>query len=512
MQPWVVLSQGCTTTDSSDCPSNRGGIFNPNQSSTWQDQGLYSLVSGEELGIRANGDFGFDTVTVGLPGSAMTAKVEHQIVAGIAAKDFYLANWGIRPASTNLTNLNNPIPSLMDSMRTQGVIPSLSWGYTAGAYYMSLQNKGSLGSLTLGGYDAARFQNSSTTFPMGPDTSRDLLVGIQAISLQDDNKFKTAASLLPTRTLAFIDAGVPHLWLPLDACRAFESAFGLVWNATLDLYLYNSTAHSALVAQNPNVTLTLGSDVSSRPTVDITLPYRAFDLTLTPDFPHVAAATPYFPLRRAANASQVTLGRAFMQHAYVVADYERAVFSVNPAVFSDNAAQNIRAIPATNGPSSSNSTDFSASSSSSSSSALPVPVVVGATVGTLLVFFAICATAFFLWRRLRRRRQQGHQQLGPFSGGDAKHGHGGALEAGSEARFQLDAPDAGLAGVVVRELEAHRRKGELDAGSDGTPTSELPSPVWCKLKSELPGSPVSPLARGRWSGVKAVNHEASELP
>lgn len=34
-QPLVVLPEGCSSTDPSDCASNRGGIFNPNASSTW---------------------------------------------------------------------------------------------------------------------------------------------------------------------------------------------------------------------------------------------------------------------------------------------------------------------------------------------------------------------------------------------------------------------------------------------------------------------------------------------
>lgn len=136
MQPWVVLPQGCTPNDRASCEEARGGLFRQNESSTWQSQGLYTLGFEQNLDIQANGDFGLDTITLGIPGSNAPV-LESQVVAGIAAKDFYVATWGIRPAPTNLTDIGNPIPSLMQVLKEQSTIHSLSWGYTAGAYYQS---------------------------------------------------------------------------------------------------------------------------------------------------------------------------------------------------------------------------------------------------------------------------------------------------------------------------------------------------------------------------------------
>lgn len=70
-----------------------------------------------------------------------------------------------------------------------------------------------------------------------------------------------------------------------------------------------------------------------------------FDLEAS--YPIYPNATSYFPIRRAANDSQYTLGRAFLQEAYVVADYERSNFSIHQVVF-DSQAQNIVAIHAPN--------------------------------------------------------------------------------------------------------------------------------------------------------------------
>ena len=124
---------------------------------------------------------------------------------------------------------------------------------------------------------------------------------------------------------------MPHIWLPLDACQAFEQAYGLIYNETAEIYFVNDTLHDRLISQNPNVTFTLGPASAGGATVDIVMQYRSFDLTA--EYPIVSNATRYFPLKRAQNDSQLTLGRTFLQDAYVIADYDRNNFSVSQAIF-----------------------------------------------------------------------------------------------------------------------------------------------------------------------------------
>lgn len=66
---------------------------------------------------------------------------------------------------------------------------------------------------------------------------------------------------------------------------------------------------------NPNITFTIGDSVNRGPTVEIALPYASFDLQAAP--PAAAQGSRFFPLRRAANKTQYTLGRTFFQEAYV---------------------------------------------------------------------------------------------------------------------------------------------------------------------------------------------------
>ena len=74
--------------------------------------------------------------------------------------------------------------------------------------------------------------------------------------------------------------------------------------------------HESLMAEDTDFTFVLANNETGGPTVDIHLPYSSFDLAM--DYPLVAcniSGIRYFPLKRAANSSQYTLGRAFLQEA-----------------------------------------------------------------------------------------------------------------------------------------------------------------------------------------------------
>lgn len=176
-----------------------------------------------------------------------------------------------------------------------------------------------MGTLTLGGYDNARTVPDQLSLPMSEDVNRDLVVILKSVSLSDSaGSVKTLHS---TSFPVFIDSTIPHLWLPPELCSKFEDAFGLSWNSTVDRYLINDTHHKVLQQQNAHVTFHLGNDESGETIVNITLPYSGFDLEL--GFPFVGTKQNYFPLRRAANATQYTLGRTFLQEAYVSYDFSK---------------------------------------------------------------------------------------------------------------------------------------------------------------------------------------------
>ena len=173
--------------------------------------------------------------------------------------------------------------------------------------------KGVLGSLTLGGYDAARLEPNDLVFHFAPDNSRDLVVAIQSISSEVNG---TSNQLLPSGIFAYIDSTVTEIWLPIEACEVFEETFGLEWNSTSNIYNLNDTQYEALKATRPDITFTLGDTISGGRTVNITLPYDAFDkLASWLRWDNYPDQTRYFPLHRAQNETQYTLGRVFLQEA-----------------------------------------------------------------------------------------------------------------------------------------------------------------------------------------------------
>lgn len=88
---------------------------------------------------------------------------------------------------------------------------------------------------------------------------------------------------------------------------------GLQLDNATGRYLVNDTTHARLKELNPIITFKLGNQTYGGETLNIVLPYATFDLQV--GYPIYPNATNYFPLRRAMNDTQYTIGRAFLQEA-----------------------------------------------------------------------------------------------------------------------------------------------------------------------------------------------------
>ncbi|KAK4503998.1 hypothetical protein PRZ48_004913 [Zasmidium cellare] len=394
---WVVIPQGCSEANPelvySICANSRGNLFSSNESTTWStsrlaNNGLYGLDTYEEseLGLSGNAYYGFDNIGLLLGSSNAIASTE--LIAGIATDGYWLGSLGISPLPMNFTSLDEPISSLLENLRNTSVISSTSWAYTAGAVY---RQPPVFGSLTLGGYDASRTGNSSISLPFGADQSRDLLVGLQSITYDTFG----SAPLLAQSIDIFVDSMVSQMWLPLDVCQQFEQAFGLTWNNATELYVLNDTTHAQLQAQNPTFTFTIGAAASGPQgnTTNITFPYSAFDLNISA--PYVNGSLPYFPLKRAQNSSQYTLGRVFLQEAYLVADYDRRNFSIGQALFPSNSTQDLKAILPPG----------AAVNNQSGGSSLSGGAIAGIVVGVVVAVVLIIGILVYLRRRRIQQRK-----------------------------------------------------------------------------------------------------------
>lgn len=197
-----------------------------------------------------------------------------------------------------------------------------------------------LASLTLGGYDASKIVRNDLTFMFAPDNERDLVVSVVGITANTTTTQNI--DLLKKFDLnMFIDSTIAEMWLPVEVCKTFEDAFGLKYDKRTGLYLVDDVLHRTLVAQNPTITFTLGQKYSTDATMQINLPYAAFDLTAASPYRGLQSSTRFFPIRQGANSSQWVLGKTFLQEAYLTVDWERQNFSVSAIDWSVGKPQEL---------------------------------------------------------------------------------------------------------------------------------------------------------------------------
>ncbi|KAL9084829.1 MAG: hypothetical protein Q9165_007897 [Trypethelium subeluteriae] len=400
-ETWVVDESGCNDLINS-CPNDRGYLFNESKSMTWRQNNVYNVPYENNLGIDVTGQYGFDTVGLDWPGSGGPS-INQSVVAGIAAPDFFLGGSQNRPQQMLYTDTNDVVSGLtrlviyLTQLQESNLIPSLSYGYTAGAQNHSLSRV--LGSLTLGGYDASLFQPSNVSFNMSQVTDRDLVVGVQSISIQAANE---PAHEYHNGFYSFVDGIAPHIWLPLAACEVFEEAFGIAYDPSTELYLVNDTLHQQLISQDATVDFELAMTVNEGPTVTIQLPYSTFDLLATAEYPGLKNASHYFPIRRATNESQFTLGRTFLQDAYLIVDYERSNFSLNQRTFNTDAPQRLVPLPPLTDTATNATEPATYDGNDDKQGTLRPEYIAGIVAGAMLILIWAVGT----WALMRRRKSR----------------------------------------------------------------------------------------------------------
>ena len=495
---WTIGAQGCPASFGKGCAASRGGLFLQNQSLTWVPHSTYQTGLEMNLGLDSAGYSGFDTVTAGWQGSG-GPKVEHSVLWNLADGNYWLGVFGLNPRPTNFTSFTDPQTSFVQTLVNNKKIPSTAWGYTAGNQYRLDRV---YGSLTLGGYDSNRFYPNNVTFDFYSNISRDLSANLQSITTSKGSP----SNLLPDGSISiFIDSTVPELWLPESACAAFEDAFGIEYNTNYGRYLITAAQREKLLAQNAEIKFTIGPNVKGGATVDITLPYQAFDLQV--QFPIVQNPNTsyYFPLQRAANDTQYTLGRTFLQEAYVIADYERLNFSVSQCRWEQDkvSTQNIIDILSPN----------AASSNQVDTEVLSTAAIAGVAVGGAALIGVTGLAIFFI----RRRRNAEHRRFAKMEEKDSiKNQTVAPVQYGSE----LDGHD-------VYELPHQGRQWVQEVGGSyvGDPTTvgysemevrqhfghgkgfanELPAPP---AVYEMPGSEVQELPSGRFSRMSKDSRQS----
>jgi hypothetical protein len=93
---WVVAPSGCTAEDAKDCPTERGQLFEKQQSSSWKDwqnETTFKLDNDRGLPFNGNGVYGLDTVQIqsrqtGPDGDPVL--IPDQVITQISTKDVFM--------------------------------------------------------------------------------------------------------------------------------------------------------------------------------------------------------------------------------------------------------------------------------------------------------------------------------------------------------------------------------------------------------------------------------------
>jgi len=146
---WIIASQGCTTSDPSDCSDLRGienygaaksSGYNPLDSTNstqigdfqmMLDNGPPSSIYGPQYNY-INASFYLDIV--GLGPSPSSSLELHEVVGAITSKDIFLGEFGLGINDARFQS-GGYQTFLEASLNCSMPIPSLSYGYTAGASY-----------------------------------------------------------------------------------------------------------------------------------------------------------------------------------------------------------------------------------------------------------------------------------------------------------------------------------------------------------------------------------------
>ncbi|KAF4554429.1 Hypothetical protein D9617_4g001830 [Elsinoe fawcettii] len=410
--------------------------FRANESSTWESIQVDSAaVMGSDFkDVQAL--YGFDTVSF-----SPDQVLERRVAGAFEDEDLLTGMLGLDARSVNMSRLGSPQQSTLDALRSNATIPSLSFGYGAGAFY---HYQSVPASLTLGGVDTSRFIPTALSIPFSSSASSQLEVSLTSITTT--NTENGTATLFTEPLTLSIDSTIPELVLPQSLCDTLATTFNLDYDNETNLYSRSYSYDNRLDRVTASLSFTFTSPSSSAPSQVINLPYGAFRLS----HPLASSFSGYFPIRRASSPPYI-LGRVILQEAYLTVDYERRNFSLAQAVYTNPMPPvSLQAIAPISGGSGTAGKPGS-TASTTSSSGLSTGAIAGVSIGAVLLALIISLGAWFLLRKRRRRL--------PVSSG--KDGESRSCFGTTTRRASREGGEKDISTPLSPELDSTERPGEV---------------------------------------------------
>lgn len=457
----IFLDMMCENATRFPCGS--GGLFNPNDSSSgdyyfkqYTDRTGYAIdwtLGALRLGGVAL--VALENMTLGAQRSILIPNLSTRLIG--AAVMIYpdgseyqpqVGQLSLGPSATNQSfDLGSATPSINGTLipgylETEKVIPSASYGLHFGSAAL-----GPPLSLWIGGYDQSRVLGSisAQSYDVGSKLfTIDLLdIGIGVDHGDSPFSYKRREGMLAegnssiSNALSVVmNAAAPYLALPNSTCAAIMKDLPVTYDAKYGLYFWDIDApqYARIINSPTYLSFTFRASGSITANLTINVPFRLLNLTL--EAPLIKEPTTYFPCQPPQRSDQYSLGRAFLQAAFIGVDWSQGgkwflaqapgpntsstpSAVVYPNVLSDSSSSSnkwsdtwegywtplteISNSSAPTTPSTQNTESSETARAKATSSALSTGAKVGIGIGSAALV-GITISVFCLFRRRRRAR------------------------------------------------------------------------------------------------------------
>ncbi|GES65137.1 aspartic protease [Aspergillus terreus] len=439
----ILLSTICeNTTVSSYCYGDQAGLFDPAQSSTYDDSSIMLAPNGgwsnilygytNAVPIYAEAKRALDSIDIGgsvVPSADLiTISQGYQIYPEGNEYPLQVGVLSLGSPEINQTFTTSGVPIngtfVTSHLYETGTIPSYSYGMHIGSAALNIP-----GSLYLGGYDRSRVIGEVSSQPVDggacPIQLVDIDIGVAAGASPWNSSSMTGLLMQGNASMASgvkvnMDPTNPYIYLPHSSCDAVAAKLPVTYNSALGLYFWNtdSPLYTRIITSPSYLAFTFLKNGANTAHITIKVPFALLNLTL--DAPLVSQPTPYFPCM--GTDSDLALGRAFLQAAFMGVHWSKGRWFLAQAPGPDGSfikdVANIDTGSTTIAGSgnswegtwenswtplaSTNSTNTTVANSNGLSIGAKAGIGVGCAVAGLLIF----AVAFWLFRRRRGHHEQ----------------------------------------------------------------------------------------------------------
>lgn len=334
-------------------PCGSGGLFNPDDSPGLDDSSIQYSDHNEGFGIdwtlgalRVGGDahFALDQLTVHGQSDHAIANLSTRLIynASIIYPDGteyppQLGQLSLGSSSaTQQFSLGPDVPPIEGNLIPgylweTDVIPSSSFGLHIGSAAL-----GPPLCLWIGGYDPSRALGFVASLLIGDQLNYfqiDLLdIGIGVDHGGSPFSYSRREGVLAEGNSSMANAlaitmnpGAPYLALPKSTCAAIAKDLPVNFNAKYGLYFWDvdDPQYVRIVTSPSYLSFIFRASSTSNANLTVKVPFQLLNLTL--EAPLIDKATPYFPCQPPQLGDGFSLGRAFLQAAFLGANWNKGL-------------------------------------------------------------------------------------------------------------------------------------------------------------------------------------------